>query len=97
MGKNDKEKIVEKEPVIINEADVIPEEEISNDDEIMEVEAPEIIVEPEKVDGVKLEILVAFTDKYTEAKYKIGDVIEFSKERANELLTDKRGLVKEVI
>ncbi len=43
---------------------------------------------------VKLEILIAFTDKYTDKKYIIGDKIQVNKERADELLKDQRKLVK---
>ena len=43
---------------------------------------------------VKLEILIAFTDKYTDKKYIIGDKIQVNKERADELLKDQRNLVK---
>lgn len=47
MAKNNKketEKIVEKEPVVIDEKAIVPGEELSND-EVIEVEAPEVIVE----------------------------------------------------
>lgn len=41
----------------------------------------------------KLNIEKEFTDKYTNEKYKIGDVIEADKQRGEELLSDKRQLV----
>lgn len=48
---------------------------------------------------VDLIVKIAFTDKYDESKkYEIGDVIEadsISKERYDELLHDKRGIVAE--
>jgi len=44
----------------------------------------------------KLKILIAFTDKYTNVEYKIGDVVEFDTERVNELLGDDRHLVMEI-
>lgn len=43
---------------------------------------------------VKLKVLIPFTDKYTEEKYKLNSVITVSKERAVELLNDKRKLVE---
>lgn len=43
---------------------------------------------------VKLKVLIPFTDKYTEEKYKLNSVISVSKERATELLKDKRKLVE---
>lgn len=43
---------------------------------------------------VKLKVLIPFTDKYTEEKYKLNSVITVSKERATELLKDKRKLVE---
>lgn len=42
---------------------------------------------------MKLNIEVSFTDKYTNEDYKVGDVIEVSDERGNELLNDPRKLV----
>lgn len=42
---------------------------------------------------IKLKVLVPFTDKYTDEKYKLNDVITVDKERATELLNDKRKLV----
>lgn len=41
----------------------------------------------------KLNIEVDFSDKYTDEKYKIGDVVTFKEARAKELLADSRGLV----
>lgn len=45
---------------------------------------------------VKLKIRLAFTDKYNDVEYKENDIIEFEKERASELLSDKRRLVEKV-
>lgn len=45
---------------------------------------------------VKLKIRLAFTDKYNDVDYKENDIIEFEKERASELLSDKRRLVEKV-
>lgn len=42
---------------------------------------------------MKLKIEKDFSDKYTNAKYKVGQEIDFKEERAKELLADKRGLV----
>ena len=44
----------------------------------------------------KLKILVAFTDKYTQADYKVNDVISVEATRAEELLSDERGLVEKL-
>lgn len=41
----------------------------------------------------KLNIEIAFTDKITAEKYKVGDVKEFDEIRAKQLLEDKRHLV----
>lgn len=46
--------------------------------------------------AVKLKILVAFTDKNNGTSYALNDVVEFSGERAEELLKDERKLVEEV-
>lgn len=43
---------------------------------------------------VKLKVLIPFTDKYTDEKYVLNSVITVSKERATELLKDKRKLVE---
>ena len=32
-------------------------------------------------------VLKSFTDKYTKAKYKAGDIVEFTEKRAKEILT----------
>lgn len=45
---------------------------------------------------MKLKIERDFKDKYTGKKYKVGDEIEFKDDRANELLSDKRGLVSKI-
>lgn len=42
---------------------------------------------------MKLKILIAFTDKYTDKSYKVGEIVEFDEKRAKELLADKRNLV----
>ena len=41
-----------------------------------------------------LRIKIAFTDKYTNVDYKENAIIPFEKDRADELLKDKRGLVE---
>lgn len=41
----------------------------------------------------KLNIVSAFTDKYTDENYNVGDVVTFDKARGEELLADPRGLV----
>ena len=42
---------------------------------------------------MKLDIKLNFTDKYTGEQYKKDSVVDFSDERAKELLSDKRNLV----
>lgn len=42
---------------------------------------------------MKLKIEKTFTDKHTGEKYKVGDVKDFEKKRAEELLADSRNLV----
>lgn len=79
------------------------EEIINNEEEVKaaveetdkEVEAKEESKKAKNESSkAKLKVLVAFTDKYTEEKYKINSVISVSKERAEELLKDKRKLVE---
>lgn len=41
----------------------------------------------------KLNVEIAFVDRYTNAQYKVGDVIEVNETRGNELLHDPRKLV----
>ena len=46
-----------------------------------------------EANNVKLKVLIAFTDKYTDEEYKVNDVISVDEERAKELLADPRRLV----
>lgn len=41
----------------------------------------------------KLNVEIAFVDRYTNEEYKVGDVIEVDEKRGNELLHDPRKLV----
>ena len=45
---------------------------------------------------MKLKIEREFKDKYTGEKYEAGKEVEFEEDRANELLSDSRGLVTKV-
>lgn len=45
---------------------------------------------------MKLKIEKEFKDKFTGKKYKVGSEVEFTDERAKELLSDTRELVSEV-
>lgn len=45
---------------------------------------------------MQLKIKKVFKDKFTNALYKVGDVIEFEQARAEELLEDNRNLVEAV-
>lgn len=90
--------IVENEAIVINEKDIVSGEELKEND-LIDVKAPEVIVEEEakaKVKGVKLRVLVAFTDKYTKVDYAINDEIIVDEARAKELLADPRGLVEKL-
>lgn len=49
-----------------------------------------------KVDVLKLKIEIEFCDKYTNVIYKVGDIVEFEKDRYEELLKDERKLVSKV-
>ena len=44
---------------------------------------------------MRLVIKKVFRDKITKELYKVDDVVEFTEERAKELLADNRGLVEE--
>lgn len=52
--------------------------------------------EKEAKGEIKLKVLVAFTDKYTDEHYKVNDPIAVDKERAEELLKDPRKLVEKL-
>ena len=76
-------------------------EEVKEDEKVDEEEKPEEKQKKEETkksknesSKVKLKVLIPFTDKYTEEKYKLNSVITVSKERATELLKDKRKLVE---
>lgn len=103
----EKTKIIETEPVVIDEKDIITDDVPA--EEVIEVEAPEVIVEnsdgdvkteepavTEPEEKFKLKVEIAFCDKYTGVNYKIGDVVEFEKDRYDELLKDERKLVSKV-
>ena len=91
MGKKNKaQTIVETEPIEIEKEAIINSTEV-NEDEVIDVEASKVIVEETKVE---LEVLIAFTDKYTNEDYTVGKVITVDKDRAKELLDDYRKLVK---
>lgn len=69
----------------------IVEQEIVNSTGDVKTEESSIKA-PEAKHSVKVQI--AFTDKYTDAKYKVGDLLEnLSKERYDELINDPRKLV----
>ena len=52
--------------------------------------------EEAKANGVRLKVLIAFTDKYTKQDYAVNDVISVNKDRAKELLADPRRLVEKL-
>lgn len=83
-----------KEEIINNEEEVktaVEETAVSSDEKENKEETKKSKSESSKV---KLKVLIPFTDKYTEEKYKLNSVISVSKERATELLKDKRKLVE---
>lgn len=93
------EEIIKEDEVVIEKESIISEEETKElkEDEIKEVEATKVTVKAESIvqeRTIKLEILIAFTDKYTDKKYAVGNKIQVNKERADELLKDQRKLVK---
>lgn len=100
-------KINETEPVVIDEKDIVTEEVPA--EEVIEVEAPEVIIENSDGDvkteepsvkapeeKFKLKIEIGFCDKCTGVNYEIGDIVEFDEARAKELLVDSRKLVSEI-
>ena len=59
-------------------------------------EAEEKAKKEAKANSVRLKVLIAFTDKYTKQDYKVNDEIMVDHSRAEELLSDERGLVEKV-
>ena len=49
-----------------------------------------------EANSVKLKVLIAFTDKYTQAEYAINDEIVVDKDRAKELLANSKRLVEKL-
>lgn len=92
------EEIIKEDEVIIEEKNIIPAEEAKelNVDEVKEVEAKKVTVEKNTSKEVKLKVLIAFTDKYTDEDRKVNDVITVDPARAEELLSDERGVVEKV-
>lgn len=88
--------IINNKPNLKNDENIINDEE-KKENEIINGEPSlkndENIISNEEV---KLRIEVGFNDKYNDAKYIVGDIVSFSKERANELLNDSRNLVSEL-
>lgn len=97
------EEIAKEEPIvedemIIDEKDVIPEEEAKKiePEDVKEVKAQKVNIEKGNTTKVSLKVLIAFTDKYTKKDYEVNDVLKVDKTRAEELLSDARGLVSKV-
>ena len=59
-------------------------------------EVAEKVVEEVTKDTVTLKIVKKFVDKYNKTEYIVGNTYEFSADRAQELLTDKRKLVEKI-
>lgn len=93
-----KEEPIVEDEVIIDEKDVIPEEEAKKiePEDVKEVKAQKVNIEKGNTTKVSLKVLIAFTDKYTKKDYEVNDVIKVDKARAEELLSDARGLVSKV-
>lgn len=93
-----KEEPIVEDEVIIDEKDVIPEEEAKKiePEDVKEVKAQKVNIEKGNTTKVSLKVLIAFTDKYTKKDYEVNDVLKVDKVRAEELLSDARGLVSKV-
>lgn len=93
-----KEEPIVEDEVIIDEKDVIPEEEAKKiePEDVKEVKAQKVNIEKGNTTKVSLKVLIAFTDKYTKEDYEVNDVLKVDKARAEELLSDARGLVSKV-
>lgn len=93
-----KEEPIVEDEVIIDEKDVIPEEEAKKiePEDVKEVKAQKVNIEKGNTTKVSLKVLIAFTDKYTKKDYEVNDVLKVNKARAEELLSDARGLVSKV-
>ena len=93
-----KEEPIVEDEVIIDEKDVIPEEEAKKiePEYVKEVKAQKVNIEKGNTTKVSLKVLIAFTDKYTKKDYEVNDVLKVDKARAEELLSDARGLVSKV-
>ena len=93
-----KEEPIVEDEVIIDEKDVIPEEEAKKiePEDVKEVKAQKVNIEKGNTTKVSLKVLIAFTDKYTKKDYEVNDVLKVDKARAEELLSDARGLVSKV-
>lgn len=93
-----KEEPIVEDEVIIDEKDVIPEEEAKKiePEDVKEVKAQKVNIEKGNTTKVSLKVLIAFTDKYTKKDYEVNDVLKVDKARAEELLSDARGLVLKV-
>jgi hypothetical protein len=93
-----KEEPIVEDEVIIDEKDVISEEEAKKiePEDVKEVKAQKVNIEKGNTTKVSLKVLIAFTDKYTKKDYEVNDVLKVDKARAEELLSDARGLVSKV-
>lgn len=93
-----KEEPIVEDEVIIDEKDVIPEEEAKKIEleDVKEVKTQKVNIEKGNTTKVSLKVLIAFTDKYTKKDYEVNDVLKVDKARAEELLSDARGLVSKV-
>lgn len=93
-----KEEPIVEDEVIIDEKDVISEEEAKKiePEDVKEVKAQKVNIKKGNTTKVSLKVLIAFTDKYTKKDYEVNDVLKVDKARAEELLSDARGLVSKV-
>lgn len=91
---NDEEKLkVEEEAKSKAEAE---EKAKAEEEAKAKAEAEEKAKKEAKANIAKLRVLIAFTDKYTKQDYQVNDLISVNKDRAEELLSDERGLVEKV-
>lgn len=82
------QEIIEKEPVVINENDIIPEEEAKDlkKEEVIDVKAPEVIVEPEKTEKKSTKSEKKSTKTTEKApKYSVGSIVYVAKDAEADL------------
>lgn len=97
------EELKETDVIDVNAPEVIIEEKAKAEEEAKAKAEAEEKAKAEKeakakveANSVKLKVLIAFTDKYTQAEYAINDEIVVDKDRAKELLANSKRLVEKL-